>query len=187
MEDYINLVKPLDSDDYWIPAKRPKAMASLRRTFPQVEWDVLTTTIHSQIPDEDKQHPARWLTQLTQHYLGEEPIIQSTHNFLRMLKQEPGMTIQGWCTLVRLEYQKCNFPTVVDDRLQRRRRRLNKDLTSLSFPQVISKARDFEASLQTESAITQQHLEEAAHKVTPTGDKSRRPYRPPRRPIPPES
>lgn len=33
------------------------------------------------------------------------------------------------------------------------------DLTSLTFAQVISKARDFEASIQTDSAITQQHLE----------------------------
>ena len=204
MEDYINPAKPLDSDDYWIATKRPKAMAALRRAFPQVEWDVLTTTIASQIPDEDKQNPAQWLSKLSQHYLGGEPIIQSTHNFLRILKQEPGMSIQTWHTLVRLEYQKCNFPTAVDDRLQRdtfvislndsfRRFRNDiisrEDLTSLTFSQVISKARDFEASIQTDSAITQQHLEEAAHKVTPTGDKSKSklPFHPPRRPARPAS
>lgn len=54
-------------------------MAALRRAFPPAEWDVLTTTIDAQIAHDDKQHPARWLTQLSQHYLGEEPIIQSTH------------------------------------------------------------------------------------------------------------
>jgi len=87
MEDYVNPDKTLDSNDYWIAVKRPKVMAALRRAFPPAEWDVLTTTIDAQIADDDKQHPARWLTQLSQHYLGEEPIIQSTHNFLRILKQ----------------------------------------------------------------------------------------------------
>jgi len=77
---------------YWITAKRPKALAALRRAFPQAEWDVLTTTIDAQIPTEDKLHPAKWLDQLSQHYLSGEPIIQSTHNFLRILKQDPGMT-----------------------------------------------------------------------------------------------
>ena len=94
-------------------------MAALRRAFPQAEWDVLTTTIDSQIADEDKQHPAKWLAKLSNHYLGEEPIIQCTHHFLRILKQDPGMSIQQWHTLVRLEYYKCNFPSAVDDRLQR--------------------------------------------------------------------
>ena len=202
MEDYINPAKPLDSDDYWILAQRPKAMAALRRAFPQAEWDVLTTTIDSQIPDEAKQNPAQWLAKLSQHYLGGEPIIQSTHNFLRLLKQEPGMSVQAWHTLVRLEYQKCNFPAAADDRLQRdifviglndsfRRFRSDiisrEDLTSLTFAQVISKARDFEASIQTDSAITQQHLEEAANKVTPSGNKSKWPPRPPRRSPPPVS
>ena len=138
-------------------------MAALRRAFPPAEWDVLTTTIDAQIPDDDKQHPARWLAQLSQHYLGEEPIIQSTHNFLRILKQEPGMSIQDWHTLVRLEYQKCNFPTAVDDRLQRDifviclndtfkpfRSDIiaRENLSTLTFAQVISKARDFEAGLK---------------------------------------
>ena len=137
---------------------------------------------------------------VSQHYLGGEPIIQSTHNFLRKLKQEPGMSIQAWHTLVRLEYQKCNFPPEVDDRLQRdifviglndSFRRFHsdiishEDLTSLTFAQVIPKARDFEASIQTDSAITQQHLEEAANKVSPTEDRPTGPSRPPRRPIPP--
>lgn len=35
------------------------------------------------------------------------------------------------------------------------------NLTTLTFAQVISKARDFEASLKTESAITRQQLEES--------------------------
>ena len=165
IEDYINTTKELDSDDYWITAKRPKVMAALRRAFPPAEWDVLTTTIDAQIADEDKQHPARWLRQLSQHYLGEEPIIQSTHNFPRILRQEPGMSIQDWHTLVRLEYQKCNFPAAVDDRLQRdifviglnetfKSFRSDiiarENLATLTFTQVISKARDFEAGLKTE-------------------------------------
>lgn len=85
-------------------------MAALHQAFPPAKWDMLTTTIDTQIAENDKQHPARWLALLSQHYLGEEPIIQSTHNFLRILKQEPGMLIQDWHTVVRLEYQKCNFP-----------------------------------------------------------------------------
>ena len=186
MEDYTNPAKPLDSEDYWISAKHPKAMAALCRAFPQVEWNVLTTTIDSQIPQEEKQNPAQWLTKLSQHYLGGEPIIQSTHNFLCVLKQSPGMSIQAWHTLVRLERQKCNFPPAAADQLQRdifviglndafRLFRSDvishEDLTSLTFAQVISKARDFEASIQTDSAITQQHLEEGAHKVTTPGTK----------------
>ena len=172
MEDYINLAKPFDSEDYWIAAKRPKAMAALHRAFPQAEWDVLTTTIDSQIAKEDKQNPAQWLTKLSQYYLGAEPIMPSTHNFLRILKQEPGMSIQAWHTLVRVEYQKCknaNFPSAADDRLQRDGfvfglndsfRRFcsdiisREDLTSLTFVRVISKARDFEASIRTDPAIT---------------------------------
>ena len=52
-----------------------------------------------------------------QHYLGEEPTIQGTLNFLRQLKQDPGMSIQDWHTLVCLEYQECNFPSAVDNHL----------------------------------------------------------------------
>ena len=182
MEDYVNSSKVVDSDDYWIEAKRPKALAALRRAFPQGEWDVLTTTIDSQIPSEDKQHPAKWLARLTHHYLGEEPIIQSTHHFLRILKQATEMSIQEWHTLVRLEYQKCNFPSAVDDRLQRdifviglndTFKRFRGDVISrdnfvkLTFAEVITKARDFEDGLKTESAITQNQLEETAHKVVP--------------------
>lgn len=163
----------------------------------------------TQIADEDKQHPAKWLAKLSNHYLGEEPIIQCTHNFLRILKQDPGMSIQQWHTAVRLEYHKCNFPSAVDDRLQRdifviglndtfkhfRSDLISREnLASLTFEQVINKARDFEAGLKTESAITKQQLEEsvhqltpsvlnedttdAAHKVTPNAIKSRTPRRP---------
>ena len=209
----MNPAKDIDTDDYWTSAKRPKAMAALRRAFPQAEWDVLTTTIDSQIAEEDKQHPAKWLAKLSSHYLGEEPVIQSTHNFLRLLKQDPGMSIQQWHTVVRLEYQKCNFPSAVDDRLQRdifviglndtfkhfRSDLISREnLTTLTFAQVISKARDFEASLKTESAITRQQLEESvhqitpgeetAHKVTPDAVKPkipRRPFKPPGPPAPP--
>ena len=65
MEDYVNPAKPLDDEDYWISAKRPKAMAALRCAFPQAEWDVLMTTIDSQIPEEEKQNPAQWLAQFS--------------------------------------------------------------------------------------------------------------------------
>ena len=37
MEDFINPAKDVDSDDYWIRAKRLKAMAALRRAFPPQE------------------------------------------------------------------------------------------------------------------------------------------------------
>lgn len=74
------------------------------------------------------------------------------------------MTIQQWHTLVKLEYQNCNFPSAVDDRLQRdifviglndtvkpfRSDLISREnLTTLTFAQVVSKARDFEASLNT--------------------------------------
>ena len=49
--DYIS--PAFNSQDYWIAAKRPKAMAALRRAFPQAEWDALTTTIDAQIAEED--------------------------------------------------------------------------------------------------------------------------------------
>ena len=86
---------------------------------------------------------------------------------------------------------KMNFPSAADDRLQRdifvigindSFQRFcgdiisHEDLTSLTFTQVISKARDFEASIQTDSAITQQHLEEAANKVTPIRNKPKWPH-----------
>ena len=77
----INPAKPLDSEEYWTAAKCPKAMATLRRAFPQAEWDVLTTTIDS---EEDKQNPAQWLAKPSHHYLGEQQIIQSTNNFLHI-------------------------------------------------------------------------------------------------------
>ena len=44
------------------------------------------------------------------------------------------------------------------------------NLTTLTFAQLISKARDFEASLNTESAITKQQLEESVHQLTPGED-----------------
>ena len=116
---------------------------------------MLTTTIDAQIPPDDKLNPAKWLTQLTKHYLQGVPIIQSTHNFLRILKQEPSMSIQDWHTTVRLNYQKCDFPAAVDDRLQRdifvtglndTYKRFRSDVIShenfstLTFPQIIGKA-----------------------------------------------
>ena len=68
MEDYmyINPAKPLDSEDYWIWAKFPKAMAALHHALPHAEWDVLTATIDSQISEEEKQNPAQWLAKLSQ-------------------------------------------------------------------------------------------------------------------------
>ena len=37
MQDYINPAKPLVSEDYWISAKHPTAMVTLRRAFSQAE------------------------------------------------------------------------------------------------------------------------------------------------------
>lgn len=106
------------------------------------------------------------------------------------------MSIQDWHTLVRSEYQKCHFPPAVDDRLQRDIFIIDlndtfkpfrsdviarENLSTLSFTQVISKARDFEAGLKTESAIAKHHLEEATHKVTPAIDKSKTPHHSSRR------
>ena len=95
------------------------------------------------------------------------------------------MSIQDWHTLVRLEYQKCNFPAAVDDRLQRDifviglnetfKSFRRENLVMLTFTQVISKARDFEAGLKTESAINKHHLEEAAQKVSPAAERPRHP------------
>ena len=56
MEDFANPAKPLDSEDYWITAKCPKAMAALHRAFAQAKWDVLTTTIDAQISE------VKWMT-----------------------------------------------------------------------------------------------------------------------------
>ena len=112
------------------------------------------------------------------------------------------MSIQAWHTLVCFEYQKCNFPPAADDWLQRDTFVIGlneafwrfrgdidvisyEDLTPLTFAQVISKALDFETSIQTDSAITQQHLEEGAHKVTPSGTKPKLPRLPRRSTGPP--
>jgi len=76
------------------------------------------------------------------------------------------MSIQQWHTVVRLEYQKFNFPSAVDDRLQRdifviglndTFKQFRSDLISReNLTTLISKARDFEASLKTESSTTKQ-------------------------------
>ena len=181
MEDFVNPAKDVDSDDYWIGAKRPKAMAALRRAFPPQEWDVLTTTIDTQISEANKLNPAAWLQELTKHYLGAEPIIQITHHFLRILKQKPSMSIQDWQTAVRFSFQKWNFPVEAEDRLQRdifviglndTYKSFRSDVISretfdtLTFAQVIAKARDFEDSFKTESSIAQHHLEEAVNKIS---------------------
>ena len=54
----------------------------------------------------------------------------------------------------------------------------HEDLISLTFAQVTSKDPDFEASIQTDSALTQQHLEEATNKVTPAKNKPKWPHSP---------
>ena len=71
------------------------------------------------ISDENTLNPDAWLQELTTHYLGAEPIIQSTHHFLRILKQDPNMSSQDWQTAVRFSFQKCNFPVDAADRHQR--------------------------------------------------------------------
>ena len=82
---------------------------------------------------------------------------------------------------VRLNYQKCDFPAAVNDRLQRgifvielndTYKRFRSDVishdnfTALNFAQIIAKARNFEDGLKTESAISQHHLEEAVNKIS---------------------
>jgi len=91
------------------------------------------------------------------------------------------MSIQDWQTAVRLSFQKCNFPVEAEDRLQRdifviglndTYKRFPSDVISratfatLTFAQVIAKARDFEDGLTTESSIAQHHLEEAFNKIS---------------------
>ena len=71
------------------------------------------------ISDENTLNPDAWPQKLTTHYLGAEPIIQSTHHFLRILKQDPNMSSQDWQTAARLSFQKCNFPFDAADRRQR--------------------------------------------------------------------
>ena len=74
----------------------------------------------TQISDDNKLNPAAaWLRELTMHYLGAGLIIQSTNHFLRILKQDPNISIQDWQTSVILSFQKCNFPVDAADRLQR--------------------------------------------------------------------
>lgn len=162
MEDDINPAKPLDSEEYWIAAKCPKAMATLRQAFPQAKWDVLTLIIDSQIPEEDKQNPAQLLAKLSHHYLGGQPLIQSTYKFLRIY---PSVT-HSWVFGI----SEVQFSSAVDDWLQRdifviglndAFQRFcsdiisHKDLTSLTSAQVISKVRDCDTSIQMDSAITQ--------------------------------
>ena len=45
LKDFVSPSKDIDSPDYWISTKRPKAHAAFQCAFPQSEWDVLTTTI----------------------------------------------------------------------------------------------------------------------------------------------
>ena len=66
----------------------------------------------------NKLNPAAWLQEETKHYLGAEPVVQSTHHFLRILKQEPNISIQDWQTAVRLSFRKCNFPVETAGRRQ---------------------------------------------------------------------
>ena len=88
------------------------------------------------------------------------------------------MTIQDWHTTLRLEYAKCNFPSQAADRLQRdifindlneSFKAFRSDVISrenfvtLTFAQVVTKARDFEAGLKTESAITKHQISTQSH------------------------
>lgn len=45
MEDYVDFVKVVDSNDYWIVVKRSKVMVVFRRVFFSVEWDVFIIII----------------------------------------------------------------------------------------------------------------------------------------------
>ena len=73
-----------------------------------------------------------------------------------------------------LSFQKCNFPVEAEDRLQRdifligfRSDVISREtFATLTFAQVIAKARDFKDGLKTESSIAQHHLEEAVNKIS---------------------
>ena len=117
-----------------------------------------------QISDQNKLNPAAWLQELTMHYLGAGLIIQSTHHFLKILKQDPNISIQDWQTPVILSFQKCNFLVDAADRLQRdifvvrlndtfKRHRSDvisrETFANFTFAQVITETRDFENGLKT--------------------------------------
>ena len=77
-------------------------------------------------------------------------------------------------TAVMLNFQKCNFPVEAEDRLQRdifvigfRSDVISREtFVTLTFAQVIAKARDFKDGLKTESSVAQHHLEEAVDKIS---------------------
>lgn len=121
----------------------------------------------TQISDQNKLNPAAWFQELTMHYLGAGLIIQSTHHFLRILKQDPNISIQDGQTAVILSFQKCNFPVDAADRLQRdifvvrlndtfKRHRSDvisrETFATFTFAQVITETRDFENGLKTASS-----------------------------------
>lgn len=95
-------------------------MAAQREAFPEEFLNRMYSQLFdAPISDENTLNPDARLQELTMHYLGAEPIIQSTHNFLRILKQDPHISSQDWQTAVRLSFQKCNFPVDAADRRQR--------------------------------------------------------------------
>ena len=103
--------------------------------------------------------------QLSQRYLGEEPTIQGTHNFLCQLKQDPGISIQDWHTLVYLEYQKSNLPSAVDNHLITRHffHWLNDTLMHMHFRSDITSRENLSTLTFSQLilfAISKQHLEE---------------------------
>ncbi|KAL9954696.1 hypothetical protein ACROYT_G042267 [Oculina patagonica] len=157
MEDYINPAKAVDSDDYWIPAKRPKV------------WRLF---------DELSLRPNGM-------YLPQPSTPKSPMKINNIRPNAVDDRLQRDIFVIGLND---TFKQFRSDLISR------ENLASLTFEQVINKARDFEAGLKTESAITKQQLEEsvhqltpsvsnedttdAAHKVTPNAIKSRPPRRP---------
>lgn len=78
-------------------------MAAQREAFPEEFLNRMYSQLFdAPISDENTLNPDAWLHELTMHYLGAEPIIQSTHHFLRILKQDPHMSSQDWQRAVRL-------------------------------------------------------------------------------------
>ena len=56
---------------------------------------------------------------LDTHYLGAEPVLESSYNFLRVIAQPSGMSVGDREALVMSEFSKCMYPPEAADRLQR--------------------------------------------------------------------
>lgn len=150
MRDYIN--PAFDHQDYWIAAKRPKAMAALllsTRKSPRRTNKILHNGSSSSLSWRGADH-AKY-TPFPRH-----PETRARNVY-------PSMAYSSACGIQKMQlsfsswWQRDIFVIGLNDSYRCFRSDIipREDLTSLTFAQVISKARDFEASIQTDSAITQ--------------------------------